>query len=653
MSIPLHIDVETYSSVDIRKSGAYKYCDSLDFEILMVAYCFGSGPIKMVDIASGETLPSEFLDALQDPNTEKHAHNANFERLCFRAIGYDIPIKEWYCSAVKAGFCGLPLALGQVSGALQLEEKGKLTTGTALIKYFCIPCKPSKTNGGRFRNLPKHNPEKWEEFKIYCINDVEAEREVGRRLSPYKISKTERLNYILDQEINDRGILIDLNFAANAVEIDEKNSKILADKMAKLTGLENPNSPAQLKAWLTDATGKEITTLAKDSIPQLIKEAGAGPVSEVLNLRLKSSKTSIKKYVAMLTCALEDHRAHGFFQFYGSRTGRWAGRLVQLQNLPQNHLKDLQGARDTFATGDFELCAEKFDEISSTLSQLIRTAFVAKEGHTFAVADFSAIEARVIAWLAGEAWRIEVFKTHGKIYEASASMMFGIPIEDITKDSPERQKGKVAELALGYQGGVGALKAMGAEKMGLSGSEMQEIVDKWRNENPSIKRLWNQVNGAAIRAFNTRKKIILTDYKNLAFEYNGEVLTIELPSGRKLFYQTPSTSLNKWGQPSLKYKGVDALTKKWWWVTTYGGKLVENIVQAISRDLLADAMRNLDAEGFEIVMHVHDEAVCEVPIEDAETDLSLIEDIMGRDSPWAEGLPLNADGYVTPFYKKD
>lgn len=650
----IHIDVETFSSVDIRKSGAYKYCESIDFEILMVAYAFGDNPIKIIDLLSGETLPEEFIEALKDPNIEKHAHNANFERNAFRAIGYDVPIDQWYCSAIKSGYCGLPLSLGDVSKALNLEGLGKLSTGTALIRYFSIPCKPTKTNEGRHRNMPWHDPEKWEDFKTYCVGDVRAEREIGRRLSKYEIPTFERINYILDQEINDRGILIDLEMAAKAVNIDDQNSLIIADEIKEISGIDNPNSPAQLKKWLSEAMQKEIKSLAKAEIPILIKEAEAEEVRKVLKLRQKGSKTSIKKYIAMLNCACYDNRAHGLFQFYGgSRTGRWAGRLIQLQNLPQNHLDTLEKTREDFKGSDFETLRMLYDKISDTLSQLIRTAFVAKKGHTFAVADFSAIEARVIAWLAGETWRVDVFKSHGKIYEASAAMMFDMPMESIGKGSPERQKGKVAELALGYQGSVGALMQMGGEKMGLSEPEMKEIVRKWRDKSPNIVKLWASVDAAAKRAVKTRKRVVLAKYQNLAFDCDGESLTIELPSGRKLFYREPIIGENKWGHENVRYKGTDQKTRKWTYVSSYGGKFVENIVQAIARDLLALSMLRINDKGFKIVMHVHDEAVVETPIEDAEDDLRIIENIMAEEVPWAKDLPLNADGYVTPFYKKD
>lgn len=650
----LHIDIETYSSIDIVTAGAYKYCESIDFEILMIAYAFDDEPIRMIDLALGDEIPKEFIEALLDPAIEKHAHNANFERNSFRAIGYDVPIEQWHCSAVKSAYCGLPLSLTMVSEALKLEEKGKLATGKALIRYFSVPIKPTKANGMRERNFPEHDMQKWEEFKRYCINDVEAEREIGKRLEAYTIPDFERINYILDQQINDRGILVDTDMAMNAYHIDELHSAVMSEQLTKLTGLDNPNSPAQLKQWLSLAMGKEITTLAKEDMDTLVEEAESEAVKEVLSLRKKSSKSSTKKYVAMLNCACHDNRVRGLFQFYGAnRTGRWAGRLVQLQNLPQNHLKDLEQARSLIASGDYELAAMFYDDISNVLSQLIRTAFIAKKKCTFAVADFSAIEARVIAWLANEKWRLDIFATHGKIYEASASMMFNVPIESVTKGSELRDKGKISELALGYQGAIGALRQMGGEKMGLSDEEMNRIVKLWRKKNPSVVKLWDEVNEAAIRVVKTHKPLILTKFRNLKFDYNGDVLTIELPSGRKLYYQQATLTTSRFGQEAVKYKGLDQVTKKWWWVDSYGGKFVENIVQAIARDILAYSMQQLDKAGFWLVMHVHDEAIAEVDKAKGEELLEQMCDIMGTEVPWALGLPLKADGYITDFYKKD
>ena len=650
----LHIDIETYSSVDIMTSGAYKYCASIDFEVLMIAYAVNDQPIRMLDLAAGDKIPQEFLDALMDPAIEKHAHNANFERTAFRALGYDVPPQQWHCSAVKAAYCGLPLSLTGVSEALDLGEKGKLSTGKALIRYFCVPVRPTKTNGHRVRNFWHHNLEKWDEFKRYCINDVVAEREIGKKLAGFDIPADERKYYILDQEINDRGILVDRTMANYASKLDDKHSIVLTKKLQDITRLENPNSPAQLKKWLSEAMQKEITTLAKDSIAPLIEEAGAGPARDVLELRQKASKTSVKKYDAMRACAGEDDRIRGLFQFYGAnRTGRWAGRLVQMQNLPQNHLQDLDTARKLVRAGDYEQLSMFYDDISDTLSQLVRTAFVAKPGHTFVVADFSAIEARVIAWFAGEAWRLKVFQTHGKIYEASAAMMFGVPLETVTKGSDLRQKGKVAELALGYQGALGALRKMGGERMGLSDAEMMRIVKLWRLKNKEIVALWDAVDEAARYTVRTRRPTALKHFQGLAFSYEHGALAIRLPSGRKLHYQEAKIALNRFGKESVQYKGVDQVSKKWWWVDSYGGKFVENIVQAFARDLLAFNMLKIDSLGFKIVMHVHDELVVEVPKEDGESILTTVCEAMGEEVPWAQGLPLAADGYITDYYKKD
>jgi DNA polymerase len=655
----LHIDIETYSSVDITTCGSYKYFQSPDFEILMIAYAFNDEPIKILDLAKDIFIPSDLGKALENPDIEKHAHNANFERNAFKAYGFDVPVNQWSCSAVKAGYCGLPLALFGASRALQLKEFGKSASGKALIKLFSCPVKPTKANGMKTRIYPEDQPEKWEEFKEYCVQDVVAEREIVRRLAKYTFPESEKLNYYLDQKINDRGILIDLDFAKNAANIDDQFGAELYDQMKAITGLDNPNSPAQLKKWLGEKTGKQITTLAKGEIPALIDGCTSYDVQKVLQLRQMNSKTSTKKYVSMLNCACDDGRAHGLFQFYGAnRTGRWAGRLIQMQNLPQNHLdtkrepNGLEDARALIAAGDYDHVTLMYEDIPSVLSQLIRTAFIAKPGHTFAVADFSAIEARVIAWLSGEAWRLKVFNSHGKIYEASASKMFNVPIEAVTKGSDYRAKGKVAELALGYQGAVGALKTMGGEKMGLSDIEMDTIVKKWRKANPAIVALWGDLESCAIRSIQTRKKVI-SIHKNIEFNCNGEVMAIKLPSGRRLFYQSPSFTENKWGRQSIQYKGMDQTTKQWANVDTYGGKLTENIVQAIARDLLADAMQRLDAEGYNIVMHVHDEAVVEIPKKHENFNLAKICLIMGMTSEVYAGVPFPADGYLTTYYKKD
>lgn len=653
----LDIDIETYSSESIKDVGVYKYVESVDFEILMVAYSFDHGPVIVIDLAQGERLPQEFIDALMDDGITKKAHNATFERLSFRAYGYETPASAWECTMVKSAYCGFPLSLGAVSKAMGLGDSAKDNAGKALIRYFSVPVKPTKANGQRVRNFPHHDLEKWQQFLNYCGQDVIAEQAIDKKLERYKIPAFDRKMYLLDQKINDKGIEIDLTMAANAVSMDGIVSAELRAETKKLTGLENPNSPAQLKKWLGSKTQKEIKSLAKGIISELIKETEDGTVIRVLQLRIKTAKSSVKKYIKMLECACDDVRAHGLLQFYGAfRTGRWAGRLVQLQNLPQNHLDDypneLEDARECVATNDLDGLRLVYDDVASILSQLIRTTFVAGKGKTFAVADFSAIEARVIAWLAGENWRLDVFNTTGKIYEASAAMMFDVPIEEVTKGSDLRAKGKVSELALGYQGGVGALKTMGGEKMGLTEPEMKDIVNRWREKSPAIVGLWKDLERCAHKAVRT-KKPITSKHKGIVFAMAGSALTVRLPSGRKLFYQRPKFALNKFDREALQFMGVDALTKQWVYIDTYGGKLTENIIQAIARDLLAYSMLRLDEEGYPIVMHVHDEAICEVSLESSEKDLENMCEIMGEDVPWAPGLPLVADGYNTPFYKKD
>ena len=646
----LHIDVETYSSIDISEAGAYTYAESVDFEVLMVAYAYDDEPVRIVDLAKGEKLPKDFIAALKNPDVVKHAHNATFERYAFKAIGYDVPINQWKCTLASSAYCGWPLSLDAVSKAMRLGDEGKSATGRALIKYFCMPCKPTAANGHRERNLPEHDPQAWEEFKDYCMQDVEAEREVGRRLNPLEDLEAERRMYILDQEINDRGVMIDTALAANAQKLGDKHSKTLLAESKRLTGLSNPNSHKQLSEWLSVKLGRDIKSIAKDEILILMKEAelvaDSDLIKRVLEIRQYTSKTSIKKYAAMQNSAADDGRAHGAFQIYGAnRTGRWAGRLIQLQNLPRNYMDDLEQARELVKNGSYEMIAMQYENVADILSQLLRTALIAKPGHVFAVSDFSAIEARVLAWLANEEWRLDVFATHGKIYEASAAMMFHIPIEEV--DDKMRQKGKIAELALGYQGSLGALKTMGGEAMGLSETEMRDIVNTWRKANPAIAKLWDDVNDALITIVKRGGKRVLNKYKNLTFESDGRTLTILLPSGRRLYYQEPRMTTNKWGGPSIKYKG------NFGWEETYGGSVVENICQAIARDLLSYSMLRVDEEGFDIVIHVHDEIVVEVPEEGAEDDLQRLYAIMGETVPWASDLILKADGFITPFYKKD
>lgn len=653
----LHIDIETYSSIDIKTHGSYRYFESEDFEILMIAYALGDEDIKIIDLASGDKIPQAFLSLYNDPEVEKWAHNANFERVAFETYCMGRPTEEWHCSAVLTSYAGLPLSLMGASEALELGEKGKQSIGTSLIKLFSVPQKPTKVNKGRMRRLPSDDPEKWEQFKEYCRMDVEAEREITERLASVEIPASERALYILDQKINDRGVLVDTDFARNCIEIDTELKDDLLGEMKTLTGLENPNSLAQLRSWLSNELGYTVTSLTKDIVQEILDECDIRSVRDILELRQKTGKTSVKKYITMLNCAGADLRARGLLLFNGAfRTGRWAGRLVQLHNLPRNYIDRIKEVRNFFKTLSYGDLSLAFDGISSVLSQLIRTAFVAPEGKTLAVADFSAIEARVIAWLAGEQWRMDVFATHGKIYEASASMMFNIPLEEITKGSELRQKGKVAELALGYQGAVGAMKTMGAAEMGLSEAEMQDVVTKWRQASPKIVGLWYAIDRACKKAIGLqgRAKVVLKEYHNLEFNYEMDSLTIKLPSGRKLYYnQAKVVYGGKFGGEVVKYMGFDSVTNRWTWLDSYGGKFTENIIQAIARDALAESMLNLDKNGVEIIMHVHDEVVSEVPENNADETLKNICDIMAIPLPWAPTLKLTADGYHTKFYMKD
>lgn len=656
MAFQLHIDVETYSSVDITKCGSYAYFESLDFEILILCYSICHGgvctPVITVDLAQGQKPNEQFLTMLNDPTVELHAHNANFERNAFKAIGYDIPVERWHCSAVKAGYCGLPMSLDGASKALGIEQL-KAAEGKALIRYFSCPVKPTKTNGFRLRNLPKHNPEKWEAYKQYCAQDVRTEMGILDALAWFDIPETERLNYFLDQKINDRGVNVDVEMATNAILIDDRFKLEVTDRLKEITGLVNPNSPAQLKTWLSSALQKDIPTLAKDTVQALIKEHKRGAAVEVLKLRVMGSKTSTKKFEAMTNYALEDGTAHGLLYFYGgSRTGRWAGRAVQLQNLPRNKMKLLDEARSMVKAGDYDGLTMTFDNVPKVLSELIRTALIPSPGNVLAVADYSAIEGRITAWLAGEQWRLDVFAGDGKIYEASAAMMFNIPVESIGKGSEYRDKGKIAELALGFGGSLGALKTMGGEAMGLSESEMKSIVERWRKASPKIVEMWYEFEACAIKALKTRKPVV-SILKGIVFRYEHKCLTIQLPNGRKLIYREPVLSRNKWDGERIKYKGKNQDTGQWGWVETYGGKLSENVIQAIARDLLADGMRRLDAAGFDIVMHVHDEVVADIP--NLSTDFVIDEmcRILGEPVPWAKGLGTPAEGFITNYYKKD
>ena len=642
----LSIDIETYSDVDLTKCGVYAYVDSPNFTVLLFAYAIDDEETKIVDLACGEKLPAEVLEALTDGSVIKTAFNAAFERTCLsRYLNIPLSPVSWQCTAVQSAMLALPLSLDGVGEVLDIRRK-KLKEGTDLVRYFSIPCKPTKTNEGRTRNLPEHSPEKWELFKTYCIRDVDAEREIRWKLRNFQIPESEMELYRLDQEINDRGIMVDRDLVSHAVECDLQYKDMVTAQAYELTGLNNPNSVTQIKEWLMDR-GIEVESLDKKSVKGLIPETD-GEVLEVLKLRLLMAKTSVKKYEAIERSVCSDGRVHGLLQFYGAnRTGRWAGRLVQVQNLPQNHLADLALARSLIKQGRYEDVDLLFDSVPGVLSELIRTAFVPKPGTRFIVADFSAIEARVLAWFSGEKWRLDVFASHGKIYEASASAMFGVPIEEITKGSPLRQKGKIAELALGYGGSVGALTSMGALDMGLTEEELHILVNQWRSANPHITKFWWDVDAAATSAVREKKEMVVG---KVCFSYKSGILFITLPSGRKLSYIKPRLDTNKFGREGLTYEGIGE-SKKWLRIETYGPKLVENIVQATSRDLLALAMLRLRNSGFEIVMHIHDEAVLEVS-----EGYSSVEDIcriMSAAPDWATGLPLRADGYECDFYKKD
>lgn len=642
----LEVDIETYSNVDLIKCGVYAYADSPAFEVLLFAYSFDGGETQIVDLAQGEELSTEVESAIFDDSITKTAFNANFERTCLsKYFRKRLSPASWHCSAVQAAMLALPRSLEDVGAVLGLERQ-KMKEGKDLIRYFCIPCKPTKANGGRTRNLPCHAPEKWELFKTYCVRDVDVEKAIRGKLHHFPIPESEMEVYRLDQEINDRGVLVDRELVHQSIACDLLHKDIVTKRAYELTGLENPNSVTQLKSWLGE-NGVEVESLSKKAAADLIQESD-GEVQELLRLRLLMAKTSVKKYEAMERSVSSDGRVHGLLQFYGAnRTGRWAGRLVQVQNLPQNHIIDLELARNLVKLGKYEDLELFYDSTPNVLSELIRTAFVPQPGCRFVVADFSAIEARVLAWLAGEQWRLDVFTSHGKIYEASASAMFHVPIEEVTKGSPLRQKGKISELALGYGGSVGALTSMGALDMGLIEEELAPLVSTWRNANPHITKFWWDVDTAAIKAFTEKKK---TSVGKITLEYKSGILFIELPSGRKLSYVKPRMALNKFGRNGLTYEGI-AENKKWSRIETYGPKLVENIVQGTARDLLAEAMLRVEKKGYSIVMHCHDEIIAEVP-----EGIGSVEEMsaaMAEQPDWAEGLPLRADGYECAFYKKE
>ena len=639
----LSIDIETYSDVDLSKGGVYKYASSPAFEILLFGYAVDGGDVRVVDLACGEQIPDEIISALSDVSVTKWAFNAMFERVCLSNFLREwLEPEGWHCTMVWSATLGLPLSLESAGAALGLEKQ-KLTEGKDLIRYFCVPCKPTKANGGRTRNLPEHDSEKWERFKAYNLRDVETEMQIQNRLSHFPVPDAIWEEYHLDQEINDRGIGVDMDLVRQAIAMDTRSRERLTAAMRELTELENPNSVQQMKQWLADH-GLETDTLGKKAVAELLKTA-PGPLREVLSLRQQLAKSSVKKYTAMENAVCADSRAHGMFQFYGAnRTGRFSGRLIQLQNLPQNHIPDLAQARALVRSGNYEALSMLYEDIPDTLSQLIRTAFVPQDGRKFIVADFSAIEARVIAWFAGERWRLKVFEEGGDIYCASASQMFHVPVEKHGVNGHIRQKGKIAELALGYGGSVGALKAMGALEMGLAEEELQPLVDAWRTSNPMITQFWWDVDRAVKDCIRQR---VPTETHGLRFDYRSAVLFIMLPSGRRLAYVKPRIGENQFGGESVTYMGVSG-TKKWERLESYGPKFVENIVQGTARDILCYAMRTL--RHCAIVAHVHDEIIIEA---DRRMSVAAVCEQMGRTPSWAKGLKLRADGYECEFYQKD
>lgn len=658
----VHIDIETFSDVNLAKCGVYRYAESDSFQILLVAYAFDDGPVRIADLASGEPFPQELLDAFFDSGTTCMAHNAQFERVCFSSYlkqqypgtylqeGEFLNPDGWYCTMVQAAELGLPFSLDGVATVLKTGEQ-KDKRGKDLIRYFCVPCKPTKSNGGRTRNLPEHDPQKWVEFKAYCMQDVATERDIHRRMQHFPLSETELAFYHMDQRINDRGWKIDLPFVRQAIACDMLHSEQMIARAYELTGLENPNSVSQLKGWL-EARGIQLDSLSKKAVAQAVKELESGgcdaEVLEMLKLRQKLAKSSVKKYEACERAVCKDGRARGLFLFYGANhTGQFTSRLIQVQNLPQNHLEPLEIARNLVKTGQFGALEYFFGNTPQVLSELIRTAFVPKEGCRFIVADFSAIEARGLSWLAGEEWRMEVFRTHGKIYEATAANMFHIPMESITKTSPERQKGKQAELGCGYGGSVGALISMGALENGLKESELQDIIDAWRQANPKIVQLWYDIDRAAHKAIRTGQPQTVG---KICIAYQGGMMLIRLPSGRRLVYIRPRLEPNRFGHMSITYEGI-GIGNKWERLETYGAKLVENITQGMCRDILVEAMRRVEQAGFDIVAHVHDEMILEIP-----NGVSSVEEICGIMSippEWCADLPLRADGYECRFYRKD
>lgn len=662
--IHLSIDLETYSDVNLKKAGLYRYVQSPAFEILLFAYSFDGAPTQVIDMAQGEKIPMEVIHALTDPQCLKHAYNAAFEWYCLsKYMGAQLPPAQWRDTMLHGLYAGYTAGLDATGRALGIpEDKQKLTTGKALIRYFCVPCKPTKANGGRTRNYPHHDPEKWELFKTYNGQDVVAEMEIERRLSVFPVPDFVQKQWETDLLINARGVAVDMDFCEGALELGETIRAQLTDEAVQLSGLQNPNSVKQLARWLSAETGDDITSLRKETIKELLGRDNADHVQRMLEIRQELGKTSTKKYDAIEAAVCDDGRVRGLLQFYGAnRTGRWAGRLVQVQNLPRTYTEPLEFARELVKGRKLDALRTVYGSPNDTLSQLIRTAFVAAPGNVLIDADFSAIEARVISWLADEEWRLEVFRTHGKIYEASASQMFGVPLERIKKGNPEyslRQRGKVAELALGYQGGVPAMRQMDTGKLlaDLPDEEIKDIVDKWRNTNPKIRNLWYSFNDAAIRVIQNGGSLRVrccTFARECDCIRGTTCMTISLPSGRKLYYVEPAVGENRWGGPSITYMGVND-KNKWGRIETYGGKLVENVVQAIARDCLAQAIEHLEATGLPVVFHIHDEVVIDTAAFDTnDAMLDKVVKIMSTPIPWAEGLPLGADGWVGAFFKKD
>lgn len=653
----LSIDIETRSSVDISKAGLYKYAQSPDFGVLLFAYKMDKEDVKIIDLACGEHISQEIIDALRDPSVIKHAYNAAFEWYCLNRAGIKTPLEQWRCTMMHGLYCGYTAGLGATGKAIGLpEDKRKMAVGKALIRYFCVPCKPTKSNGGRTWNLPGHAPEKWELFKEYCIQDVVTENEILKRLSLFPVPEEEEKLWQMDIKMNAYGVRVDKELINGALAIDDVSTQKLSGEAIELTGLDNPNSTSQVLDWLR-AQGVELPNLQKATVDETLQAELPDAARRLLEIRQQMGKTSIKKYVAMDTAKCTDDRVRGLTQFYGAnRTGRWAGRLVQLQNLPRNYLKTLDIARKLARQKNYEGLRMLYGNVPDTLSQLIRTAFIPSEGNKFVVADFSAIEARVIAWLAGEQWVNEVFATHGKIYEATASQMFHVPVERIAKGNPEyslRQKGKVATLALGYQGGVNSLISMGALNMGLSEEELPDIVQRWRSANRRICDLWYAVEQAALTAMQTAQPQAI---RGLIFALEGDMvygqcfLTVRLPSGRKLYYPKPFLQENKFGKMAIHYYTVDQQTQKWEITSTYGGKMTENIVQAVARDCLAETLKRIDARGLQVVFHVHDEVIIDAPME---TTVDEICGLMAEPIPWAPGLILKGAGFENDYYMKD